>query len=795
MNHNYYSWPKYAGVLIALGLSLPASAQYVFTDDNLLPYRQNFDTLSDTARFTNGTTTQPQPDIVGLYAEAQADSLYGGESRSPETITANDGSTVSGNYYHFGQTGATDRAFGGIAKTEMETGFGYVGIRLKNNSTQIIENLDLQYAMEQWYNSGNASAAYVKVSYRKSSGVAGENMASLRTGAVGDAWTAIPELTVTAPSTGTAIQSRDGNSPANRREAQHTLNRVTIMPGQEIMLRWDYVLNPTTNGNGVSIDDVVITPQTSVFFAEGDGLAPATGTGTALDWRNTMGVAPTSLSAPNRTYYVKGKVSTADLAAITGVNSKIVLGVPAQKELPDQPGILVVADSTALHVSLDVSAGSTLRIEEGAATTPLRLGTLAPGSTVVYASSLASHTVRALSYGHLRLEGTGPKILGGHVLINGNLQLDSAKLLLGDFNATITKGGRVAGSGATAYVVTNQKGRLRQSVLGDAVEVLFPVGTATSYKPVRLQQSTARSEDVFAVRVTNDRYASYGAADAGMGAPVAPSESVRPTWLVSEEVAGSSNLRLQLQWSAADQTADFVPAQAYVSHFHNGYWDRTAVGAGAIRVPATTDTYTLLRTGITSFSPFSVSSDAARPLPVTLTSFQARRTGPTVTCTWATATEQDNAYFVLERSLNSRTFEALDTVQAAGTSSTRRHYSAQDHTPAAATTYYRLRQVDTSGEWSYSSIMVVQGAQASLAAIIAPNPSTGHITLTFPAAQATTLRGRVVTVLGKSVLHFTQSVAAGGQLLPLDLSAQPAGIYLLHLQTPQGQQTLRLLKN
>ena len=792
MKHNYSSWPNYAGLVLAFGLSVPARAQYVFTDANLTPYQQNFNTLSDTVRFMSGTTARPE--LLGLYAEAQADPIYGGGSLFPASVTANDGSTVAGNYYHFGQTGATDRAFGGIAQTGMYTGLGYVGIRLKNNSTRVIENLEVQYAMEQWYNSGNASAAYVNVAYRKSSGVASENMASLSSSAIGNAWTAIPQLTVTAPSTGTAIQSRDGNSPANRRVVQHTLNSINMAPGQEIMLRWDYVLNPTTNGNGVSIDDVVVTPQTSVFFAEGAVIARGTGTLTTLDWRSTTGVAPSSLSEPNQTYYVKGAVSAADLAGITGTNSKIVIGVPAQNGNPAQPGLLVLTDNTVLAVPVDVDAGSLLRIEEGAATTPLLLGTLAPSSTVVYASTLAPHTVRALSYGHLTLEGAGAKTLGGHVLINGNLQLTDTKLVLGNFNATITKGGRVAGSGGAAYVVTDQEGRLRQSVLGDGVEVLFPVGTASSYKPVRLQQATARSEDVFAVRVTNDKYATYGAADAGIGTPIAQPESVRQTWLVSEEVAGNSNLGLQLQWNQADQTADFTQTQAYVSHFHNGFWDRTIEGSGAVLVPATPDTYTVLRTGITSFSPFSVSSDVARPLPVVLASFQARRTGPSVTCTWVTASEQNNTYFVLERSLNSRTFEVLDTVQGAGTSSTRRSYTAQDRKPAAATAYYRLRQVDTNGKESYSSVVAVPGGQTSVAAVASPNPSTGEITLTLSAAEATTLQGTVVTVVGTPVLHFTRPLTAGVQLIPLNLSAQPAGLYFIRLQTPQGQQTLRLLK-
>jgi hypothetical protein len=421
-------------------------------------------------------------------------------------------------------------------------------------------------------------------------------------------------------------------------------------------------------------------------------------------------------------------------------------------------------------------------------------GLLAPTSTVVYASTSATQTIKPASYGQLTLEGAGPKRLGGNVLVNGNLQLSSAKLELEDFNATITKGSRVVGAGPGTYIVTSRTGRLRQSVLGDATEVVFPVGTATAYQPVSLRQSAARSEDVFAVRVTDEKYASYDPADTGIGTPVNEVKSVRKTWFVSEEVPGNANVSLQVQWKDTDQTTDFTAAQAYVSHFHNGFWDRTTNEIGAVLVPSTSDTYTLSRSHITSFSPFSVSSDLARPLPVTLVSFDAKRVGDVVNCAWVTATEKDNDHFDLERSLNGHAFSKLGTIKGAVTSSSRRIYSLQDQQPAVTTAYYRLRQVDTNGQSTYSPVVVVQGRTSALAVTVAPNPTTGPIALALTVAEATTIQGTVSTLLGNEVLHFAQPVSAGTQALTLDLSSQPAGMYLLRVRTPQGPQTVRVVK-
>lgn len=794
MKNRYAHSFRGALLLLTLGSAFSASAQYVFSDSNLGPYRQNFNSLPDTVSFSFGTATLPS--MQGVYAEVQADPQFGNGSLFPWTVRANDGSVVSGNFYHFGEAGAADRAFGGIAETGLYTGKGYVGIRLKNSSSTVIQNLEIQYAMEQWYNSGNAEAAYVQVSYRRSSGMSGENFASLSSTAVGNAWTPIPDLTVQAPSTGTVIQSRDGNSAANRRIVQTTLADLNLAVGQEIMIRWDYVLNPTTNGNGVSIDDVVITPQTSVYFAQGSAFVgrPAAGSTTGVVWQDAAGVSPTNLAAPNRTYYIRGAVDAAALPAVTGANSKIIVGTPALNGEPAQPGSLTLTENTLLLVPIDVAAGSTLRIGEGAADTPFTLGTLAPTSKVVYESATATHAITAGNYGELILTGAGPKQLTGSVTLGGNLQLNGARLTLGAFDATILKGRQVVGATATDYVVTDGRGRLRQSVLADDAEVVFPIGTTTDYQPLTLRQSAFRSEDVFAVRVMEGKYATYTADETGIGSPLEVTKGVRKTWFVSEEVPGNINLTLKAQWYKADESADFEAGKAFLSHFHNGAWDQT-VAAGATPVGTGPDSFTTTRAGITSLSPFTVSSEAGQPLPVELVSFTAYRTRNMVNCAWITATERGNAFFSLERSLDGVGYSTIGTLKGAGTSAGQQHYSLPDRQPAVQTAYYRLRQVDGDGKTSYSSVVVVKGEFSASSIMIVPNPSTGPATILVRGNRVATLHGTVLNALGVEIMRFAQTPKnESPEQIHIDLSTRPAGVYLIRLEMPEGTQTLRLVK-
>jgi hypothetical protein len=129
-----------------------------------------------------------------------------------------------------------------------------------------------------------------------------------------------------------------------------------------------------------------------------------------------------------------------------------------------------------------------------------------------------------------------------------------------------------------------------------------------------------------------------------------------------------------------------------------------------------------------------------------------------------------------------------------GSSSVRHDYSWVDSQPASTVAYYRLRQVDKDGTETLSPTVAVNGGSIDLAVTVAPNPSAGPIAITFNASESTPIQGAVMNIAGKEVLRFTQSANVDSRTIMLDLSALPAGMYLLQVHTLQGLQTLRVVK-
>lgn len=798
----------YFTLLVSLVLAFGRIATPVLAQVPIMgfsPYTQDFNSLSSNT--TTQQSFQNNVSLLGVYAQAVLDG-FGAypQGDTPVPYYGNDGGQhPEANYYSFGTAGSTERAFGGIATTFMVSGYplvgnGYVAMRFVNKTGRTIENLEVSYAMEQWYNSGKVDKAQVNFDYQLPATTFSGAMQS-------GTWVNVAALGVAAPSTATVVASKNGNSPANRRVLNSTISNLNLANGKEVVLRWKYALNKDTNGNGLAIDDVTITPQagsvatdpgagsSNVFYYAGKGNLDQ-----LSSWASKSNAQPTSFAAANQIYYVTSGQVALPGNFISGTNSKLILGDGSNTSVVSA----VMTPDSNPAITIDVANNSTLEITGKTGNLPI-LGKLSPSSTVYYNITRSDVAITCENFGNLKLNGNSVKTLAHNVSVYGTLSLTGNNILaLGVYDLTVLKGGSVTTDG-TAYVRTNAGGALRQTVSNNNVAVLFPVGQYT-YNPAWLSQVSTATEDVFGISVSDSVFTSYtktplntdsnkgaGKGEKGAGKLLPKSiTNVDHTWYISEDELGNSNVTIKLQ---SELPADMSPAQVMVGHYHNATWDNDTEQKGkSVAVNPTDKVYQFTRTGVTDFSPFSLNAAPPAVLPVELIAFTAKRTSSAVTCTWATATEVNNDYFIVERSLDGLEFRALTKVAGTGSSSVRHDYSWVDSQPASTLAYYRLRQVDKDGTETLSPTVAVNGKSIDLAITVAPNPSAGPIAITFNTSEATPVQGSVMNIAGKEVLRFTQSANVDSRTIALDLSAQPAGMYLLQVQTPQGLQTLRVVK-
>ena len=118
-------------------------------------------------------------------------------------------------------------------------------------------------------------------------------------------------------------------------------------------------------------------------------------------------------------------------------------------------------------------------------------------------------------------------------------------------------------------------------------------------------------------------------------------------------------------------------------------------------------------------------------LPVKLLSFTAAyEKSDRVSLRWKTASEDNGNKFEIERSSDGNQWSTIGVVPGRINTSTTKEYEFIDEHPIyGVDNYYRLRQVDVSGETNFSSIQKVQPLKSAVSVVLYPNPTHDKIRL------------------------------------------------------------------
>lgn len=198
-----------------------------------------------------------------------------------------------------------------------------------------------------------------------------------------------------------------------------------------------------------------------------------------------------------------------------------------------------------------------------------------------------------------------------------------------------------------------------------------------------------------------------------------------------------------------------------------------------------------------SFSRFAIANEAAgiNPLPIELLSFDAIRVRGVVDLTWVTASEKNNDYFTIEKSRDGIQFEFVGKMKGAGNSSSVLSYDAQDIKPYEGISYYRLKQTDFDGKFTYSNLVKVDSYTANDFTVY-PNPNNGDdIYLNIPGKKDTELLITISTLDGTMTYSKTMTAQNDGNnmiTLHPEIRLTP-GVYFITVTSNQISYVKKLI--
>ena len=336
-----------------------------------------------------------------------------------------------------------------------------------------------------------------------------------------------------------------------------------------------------------------------------------------------------------------------------------------------------------------------------------------------------------------------------NVEVSGTLYLEEGVINLNTKKLTISNSATNAITRTCGYIYSEDETSVLQWNIGATTGAhKFPFGYGGSYIPTTFNNSGASGNITTSTRKTttsdNTPWAAVSNVAAVSNMDQSPGVDGSADYVIDRWWDFTSSLNptgvttipavsLTLSYRGAENTMT-TPAdrttELGIQHWTGTVWnDGKEGGQGSITLTGTNGVTTgvgsATATGLTQFSPH-VLVKGSKPLPIELLSFSAECNDKFINLFWSTASEKNNEFFTIERSTDAQNFYSVLTIKGANNSNSIINYSATDNSPLGGISYYRLKQTDIDGRYTYSQIIVAckdKLENINLSINLYPNPS------------------------------------------------------------------------
>ena len=193
-----------------------------------------------------------------------------------------------------------------------------------------------------------------------------------------------------------------------------------------------------------------------------------------------------------------------------------------------------------------------------------------------------------------------------------------------------------------------------------------------------------------------------------------------------------------------------------------------------------------LRKGLNSFSQFVIGISNG-PLPVQLIEFKAECDNRKTVLNWTTASETNNEFFTLEKTMDGKFYETVGKITGAGNSTCLLNYELTDLTDNYSTTYYRLKQTDYDGKFEYSNLVSSDCfISQSIDMNVDSDKETGKIHVGFFDGEENKYQLYISDYLGRSIIEEHVFSNQGINKFYFQINPAP-GIYFIRLTNEKSQ--------
>lgn len=253
----------------------------------------------------------------------------------------------------------------------------------------------------------------------------------------------------------------------------------------------------------------------------------------------------------------------------------------------------------------------------------------------------------------------------------------------------------------------------------------FPIGNGSYYRPIGLA-SVAGTSNTFTAE-----YFKLAPSNSSNLAGTINHISRCEYWSLVR-TSGTANVTIKPSWNPliCDAVGSYVDdlTKLRVAGYEGSLWQDLGNASTSGNNSLGTITSSSAPTVYGSFT--LASTDAVlNPLPIELSEFWCNTTAAGIKLDWTTQSESNNDRFEILRSFDGTLFTKIGEVKGSGTSADLHQYSFLDEHMVSNRVYYRLKQIDLDGAYTYSKIIAFISQKESGKFLAFPNPSSGIVYL------------------------------------------------------------------
>ena len=182
-------------------------------------------------------------------------------------------------------------------------------------------------------------------------------------------------------------------------------------------------------------------------------------------------------------------------------------------------------------------------------------------------------------------------------------------------------------------------------------------------------------------------------------------------------------------------------------------------------------------------------------LPAIVKNYSARLNNGKVTVEWTTTSESNSDRFILERASSDMDFKPVNTVSAAGNSSTEKKYSLTDDQPLKGANFYRIALINRDSKKDYYEVKKINLPSRFTGMVNIPNPAKGTLSVYLDISSRQVVTIGVYDLNGKLLKQLRKEFSPGVSENKLDVSALAKGTYFVRIDGETVSTSKKVLIN